>query len=131
MMRRIILLLAAMMACSPPLHADSTLSYMRANITVVRRNVAPLPLLPWQDKTTPQEAPNPAIAFDIEVREATMLYRQEGWYNLSSPMDNNGVLMLLDKPGVMPINASPQYAALDILMIVRKTLHPPRRCGGI
>lgn len=102
-----------------PVWADDAvpLLYSRSHITVTRHAPpAPAPAkgaLPWQE--APKADPN--LVLDVEVRDATVLYRQEGWFNLNSLSDHGGVLMAFAAPRISPVIRSEQYAPLDILMI--------------
>ncbi|MDE3015877.1 MAG: DUF192 domain-containing protein [Pseudomonadota bacterium] len=94
---------------------STPLFYSRSDIAIVRRTPVALPWLP-----PVPDAHNAAprrVIFGVEVRDATTLYNQKGWFNLSSPSDNGGVLMLFAAPGIAPIVPAAQYAPLDILMI--------------
>jgi|GEM_PF-4808331 len=88
--------------------------YNRSAMNLIR-NKAPLmpPALPW----LPSQPDNPAVQFDVEIRDATTMYNQKGWFNLSSPSENSGVLMAFGAPGISPIIRSTEFAPLDILLI--------------
>jgi uncharacterized membrane protein (UPF0127 family) len=92
--------------------ADETtpLSYSRGQIAIER---ASAPLLPWQ--APGQKAP--PLTFEVEVRDAMTLYNQQGWFNLSGPSPDSGVLLAFGAPTQAPILPSAQYAPLDILLI--------------
>lgn len=91
---------------------QSAIFYNRETI-IIERAVAPP--LPWQDPTAITAASG--ITFDIETRDAMSFYQQKDWFNLSTPRDDSGVLLLFTEPGYSPIIRSRQYAALDILFI--------------
>lgn len=96
--------------------ADEPLQFLynRSSLVLVRGKAPALPpALPW----LPQPAGKPAITFDVEVRDATTMYNRKGWFNLSSPSENQGVLMAFNAPGVAPLIRSTEFAPLDILMI--------------
>ena len=57
------------------------------------------------------------MVFDVEIRDAMVLYNQRGWYNLSGPNEKSGVMLVFSDPGIAPLSASSQYAPLDVLMI--------------
>lgn len=88
--------------------------YARTNIVINRKSLPPLQPLPWQDKPTPQD---PTLAFDIEIRDGMSLYNQNGWFNLSSYSEQNGVMLAFSEPTIQPIVRSAQYAPVDILFI--------------
>lgn len=94
---------------------DIPLMYSRANIIVSRHNVPapPPPDLPWQ--TLP--APDPNIIFDVEIRDAAVLYNQQGWFELSSLSEKSGIMMVFSAPGIAPISRNSNYASLDILFV--------------
>jgi len=114
-------LISILLCTSLPLaaRADTALgfTYTRSNVNIIR-NQMPAPL-PWI-KGPP---PNPTISFDVEIRDAATVYNrklpggQSGWYNLSSPADNKGVMIVFHAPGQYPIVRSTEYAPLDILLI--------------
>jgi len=116
------MLLLALPVASVMADPSSPLLYSRANI-VITRKVVPLktiPPLPWQKgpaATVPDAA---GVGFDVEVRDGMTLYNQKGWFNLSSPSEKNGVLMVFDAPGLPPVTPATQYAPLDILLIDRE-----------
>lgn len=88
--------------------------YSRDSLTLMRNRV-PLvpPSLPWL-ASTPD---NPAVTLDVEIRDATTIYNQEGWYNFSAPSEKGGVLLAFSEPGTAPIVRATEYAPLDILLI--------------
>src|SRR5437868_6371688 len=89
----VFLLVAVTLLLPQSLPADESLQffYSRDALTVVRAKMASASPLPWLQSGAP--APNPAIKFDIEVRDGATLYHQKGWFNLSGLAENNGVLM--------------------------------------
>jgi len=89
--------------------------YTRTHLAIVRKNPPPAPALPWQAGTAATEAP--AILFDVEVRNASVLYKQEGWFSFETPQENNGLLLTFNLPQIAPISRMTQYAPLDILTI--------------
>ena len=72
---------------------SSPVLYTRANILVKHANQPAIQeVMPWQEG---QSAPSqPKLILDVEVRDAAVLYRQQGWYNLSSPSEKGGVLFV-------------------------------------
>ena len=88
--------------------------YARTNITLQRKTLPPAQTLPWQERPTPQD---PALIFDIEIRDGMSLYNQNGWFNLSSYSEKTGVMMVFPEPTIQPIIPSAQYAPTDILFI--------------
>lgn len=90
-------------------------TYTRSHIVVMRAHVdkPQQPVMPWQTGDT-QHA---GLAFDVELRDAASFYKQSGWFNLSSPADRQGVLIVFDKPLARPVSRSRHYAPLDILFI--------------
>lgn len=109
--------IAGLVFCIAPAHADESipLLYSRSNIVIKREHPPQPELLPWQK---PEDVPPQTdIALDVEVRDAATFYNQKGWYNLSAPADNSGVLLAFADPAMAPITPSSQYAPLDILMI--------------
>ena len=116
---------ALMFLCLAPYSAQADnstpLYFSRATATIIRsdppQKAAP-PTLPWEKgkKAAPvKEAP--AVPFDVEVRNGMTMYNQSGWFNLSSPTEKSGVLLLFPAAGLPPIVHLTQYAPLDILMI--------------
>ena len=89
---------------------ESPLFYTRAKMAIERQS--PPPPLPWQDTATPN-----AIMFDIELRDGTVFYNQKGWFNLSRPADDSGLMLYFGAPVMAPVVNAPYYATLDILMI--------------
>jgi uncharacterized membrane protein (UPF0127 family) len=116
--RRILLALLLLTLAIPAAQADEStpLFYTRTTILIRRAHVPPPapPMFPWQKAAEPQ---NSGLAFDVEVRDAMTLYNQEGWFNLSGPSENSGVLLAFSAPGIAPIVPSQQYVPLDILLI--------------
>lgn len=89
--------------------------YERSEVTLVRsKPPLPQPSLPWLP-APPQEPP--AVTLNVEVRDGASLYNQKGWYNLSGPADNSGVLLAFSEPEMAPIVRSTEFAPLDILFI--------------
>lgn len=90
--------------------------YSRAEIFIARHDASamPEPALPWQNGAA---AAPPKLSLQVEVRDAAILYRQEGWFSLSSPAEKTGTLLMLPTPDLMPIPPTMQYAPIDILMI--------------
>jgi uncharacterized membrane protein (UPF0127 family) len=91
------------------------LLYSRTQLSILHQTAAPLP---WQAPGTPASVPR--YTFDVEVRDAMTIYNQKGWFNLSSPQETNGVLLVFAAPAQAPIIPSSQYAPVDILMIDRE-----------
>lgn len=100
-------------------YADESmpLLYSRAGIAIKREHPPQVELLPWQK---PEDVP-PAtdIILNVEVRDAANFYNQKGWFSLSAPADQSGVMLAFTEPTLAPITPSTQYAPLDILMIDR------------
>lgn len=88
--------------------------YARSSIIINRKSLPPLQDLPWQEQPTPQD---PAIVFDVEVRDGMSMYNQKGWFNLSSYSEQTGVMLAFGEPTIQPIINSAQYAPVDILFI--------------
>jgi hypothetical protein len=96
---------------------DDAITYSRTNIVIMHsgdEQRAPAPL-PWQTNVSPENSSG--VVFDVEIRDAMVLYNQRGWYNLSGPNEKSGVMLLFSDPGIAPLSASSQYAPLDVLMI--------------
>ena len=105
------------------------IDYVRTNIVLLRKSMPkptphPIPLQDGsQDKSImpPEEdspeVENPALVFDVEIRDGMSLYNQSGWFNLSSYSDKSGVMMAFSKPDIKPIIRSTQYSPVDILFI--------------
>lgn len=95
---------------------STPLLYTRTNVTIMRQHVtATSPAsLPWQDGAA---TPGNALVLDVEVRDATTLYNQKGWFNFSSPSERGGVLLAFSAPLIAPIAPASQYAPLDILLV--------------
>lgn len=96
-------------------HADQStpLLYTRADLRIVRAAPPPDVFLPWEDKSRGDKG----LAINAEMRDGATMYQQKGWFNLSSPSEDGGVLLVFAAPTVTPIAPSAQYAPLDILMI--------------
>ena len=113
-------LLALLLAVAPyAAHADGSVGFMYSrNDIAILRNKLPQPL-PWQTETPP----DPAVTFDVEVRDASAFYtpmgerRRSGWYNLNSLGDKNGVMIAFAAPLVVPVTRSQEFAPVDILFI--------------
>lgn len=112
----VFLLLAIASVMSEPACADESLPllFTRANVTVVRKSMPPLPWSPAEP------AANPEMVFDTEIRDGTTLYNQSGWINLSSPGASQSILFAFSAPVIAPIIPSQNYAALDFLLIDRQ-----------
>ncbi len=119
MKSRIVLIIALLSGLFPDIAGAENSSgflYSRSDIPVIR-NTLPAQL-PWL--TTPV---NPAITFDVEVRDAANVYNQNihngqtGWFNLSSPEAHNAVMMLFHTQAFSPIVRSTEFAPLDVLLI--------------
>lgn len=87
-----------------------TFTYSRTELPLHRKQ---MPTLPWQSSPS---GPG-KLLLDVELRDATSYYKQSGWYNLSSPEDNQGILFLFDEPAASPIIRSMHYAPMDVLFI--------------
>lgn len=114
---RCVAVLCALLAAAPAQADQSTpLFYNKTTIAIIRQSppTPAEPAMPWQTTPTPED---PRLEINVEVRDAMILYNQQGWYNLSSPEDNTGVLLMFAAPGIAPVVPSSQYAPLDILMI--------------
>lgn len=94
---------------------DLPLLYSRNDISIVRKNPPAAAPMPWQGKEGTPE--NPAIVLNAEIRDATALYNQKGWFNLNTPSENGGVLMMFTAPTIMPISYMAQYAPVDIALV--------------
>ncbi len=110
--------LVAMLSAAPLYARELPMFYSRANVTLVRTHLPepPAPALPWQDVVKE----NPEVTLDVEVRDATTLTKQKGWFNLSSLSDKKGVMAVFATESLSPIGASSQYAKLDILLADRE-----------
>lgn len=106
---------SCLLVATPALAEDALqFQYSKSTVTLVRSKPPVIPpSLPWLAATVE----SPALAFDVEVRDGATLYNQKGWYNLSSPEDNGGVLLAFGEPSMAPVIHSTQYAPLDVLMI--------------
>ncbi|NBO18394.1 MAG: DUF192 domain-containing protein [Proteobacteria bacterium] len=111
-MTRILVFLLALAFLPAAAQAETPVLYSREKLTIHRQPGEPLP---WLEQSTAQE--QSGITFDIEARDAMTYYRQKDWFNLISPTDDSGVLLLFSAPGLPPIIPSTHYAALDILFI--------------
>lgn len=124
---RLLLLLIVMLlqAGDAWANVESPLTYSRTNILILRAsgNTEPEPekkeTLPWRKGEDAQETADTlsGLVFDVEVRDASVMYNQSGWYNLSSMSDQSGVMLMFDHPGIAPVSASAQYVPLDVLMV--------------
>jgi uncharacterized protein len=93
------------------------LLYSRDRITIVPQSTPAIQLAPAPGETLTQTPPPVPHVFDVEVRDALVLYRQEGWFNLSSPSETEGTLLAFSAPTIAPIQHAEQYSPLDILLI--------------
>lgn len=93
---------------------DSPVLYTRANILVKRASLPAIQEVAPEGQAVPTQT---QLALNVEVRDAAVLYRQQGWYNLSSPSEKGGVLFVFAEPTRAPISPSSQYVPLDILML--------------
>jgi uncharacterized membrane protein (UPF0127 family) len=113
---KLLLTLLAFLTAAPIANAETEqpLLFSRSQITVVRKQPPVTAAeFPWQSDT----AETAGLVFNIELRDGTTLFNQEGWYSLSSPAERSGTLMVFPTPQIVPIVASTQYAPLDILFI--------------
>src|SRR6185437_9301407 len=108
------ILLVAVFLVSITATADTStpLYFSRDTLTIVRKSppqksVTPLP---WQKGKPAAVTEAPGIPFDIEVRDGMTMYNQKGWFNLSSPSENKGVLLVFSAQGLPPVIRSTQYA---------------------
>lgn len=85
-------------------------TYQRGEITIMREKLPPQ--LPWLP------TPDPAVKFDVEIRDAGSNYSgQTGWFNMSGPVENGGAMMVFPAPGLFPLTRSMDFAPLDVAMI--------------
>jgi uncharacterized membrane protein (UPF0127 family) len=114
-MKRVLISLALVLV-SISAWADESipLLYTRSAIVINRTHVAAV-ALPWQSAEDASAAAK--LPINVEVRDASTLYSQSGWYNLSGPSEQDGVLLVFSSPTLAPIINSAQYAPLDVLMI--------------
>jgi len=92
--------------------ASATIFFSKDKLRI-HRKIIPKPaqkLMPWQ-------VAEDAVDFDVEIRDGMSLYNQNGWFNLSSYSDKEGVMMAFSEPSIQPIVNSSQYAPVDILFI--------------
>jgi len=101
--RRLSLFFSLMLLAYSPSHADNAapILYSRAEITIARAIPVKQTPLPWQD--TGQVENLPDIKLDAEIRDAQTLMTQSGWFNLSSPSYDQGVLLLFAPPAFATI----------------------------
>lgn len=88
--------------------------YAKTSIVLQRKSLPSVQPLPWQENLPPQD---PALIFDVEIRDAMSLYAQNGWLNLGSYSEKTGLMMVFSEPTIQPIIPSSQYAPTDILFI--------------
>lgn len=102
--------------------------YSRADITIIRKLVPEYasmkeptaePMIARIDDEMIREKPSmePAISFDVEIRDGMSLYNQSGWFDMSSYDEKTGMMLIFSEPTVQPIIRSTQYAPIDILFI--------------
>ncbi|MEQ1705741.1 MAG: DUF192 domain-containing protein [Rickettsiales bacterium] len=107
---------------------NASIDFVRTNIVILRKSMPkpkmdPVPPMPLQDDSIIRPVPeniepeDPALAFDVEIRDGMSLYNQSGWFNLSSYSEKSGVMMVFARPDTKPIIRSTQYAPVDILFI--------------
>jgi hypothetical protein len=111
---RIVLALALMIAA--PAFADESLPllYTRADVTLVRQSMPPLP---WGPSETSSSA---ELVLDTEIRDGATLYNQSGWINLASPESTHAIMLVFGAPVLAPIASSQNYASLDFLLLNRQ-----------
>lgn len=113
-MRRFLAMVFLAMLTANAAAAESTpLLYTRTNLRIVRIAPPADAFMPWEDTSHGDKG----VVIDAEMRDGAVMYKQKGWYNLSSPSETGGVLLVFSAPVVTPISPSAQYAPLDILMI--------------
>ncbi|MEK6746906.1 MAG: DUF192 domain-containing protein [Pseudomonadota bacterium] len=107
---------------------NASIDFVRTNIVILRKSMPkpkmdPDPPMLLQDESIIRPVPeniepeDPALAFDVEIRDGMSLYNQSGWFNLSSYSEKSGVMMVFARPDTKPIIRSTQYAPVDILFI--------------
>lgn len=111
-MRAFAWFLALWLGVAPAWGDDSTpLLYSRSHIIINRAHM-PVPL-PWQN----QPVENPSLLFDVDVRDAGVMRREEGWFDLGGIENGRGVMMMLAAPDIPPLGRANQYAPMDIVMV--------------
>jgi hypothetical protein len=109
---RFTLALLMILIVAPALADESRpLFYSRADITVMRQSMPPLPWSP-SEKTTAA-----GMIFDAEIRDGTTFYNQSGWINLASPNPTQAIMLVFGAPLLAPIAPAPNYAPLDFLLL--------------
>ncbi len=114
-MRALLFLLLLCLPCIVYADTQRGFLYQRTDMNILRAK--PPAALPW----APPE--NPVVKFDVEVREAGNVYNpnirggQTGWFNLSAPAENAGIMMIFKEAYTMPIKRTTEFAPLDILLI--------------
>ena len=91
----------------------SSFAYNRTAINIIRKAPPTPPSLPWLPPNPPEA---PATRFEVEVREATAFYNQQGWFNLNDQAEGSGVLITFATPRLAPVTHSTQYAPFDVLL---------------
>ena len=113
------LLIALIFAGAAQAEVSRTVAFSRAHISILRNTPpTPPPTLPWLIKPGDPDVVkvDPAIGFEVDVRDAQALYKQQGWFNLSEMTEGSGTLMVFAAPSQMPINRSTQFAPMDIVL---------------
>lgn len=121
-----------LLICVFPLVAkaeEMPLFYMRTQIVIVPRQVAPDPppqtpvasALPWlKDNTQPQAQPPQAVAqgvvFDTEQRDARTVHTA-GWINLSQMAGSQALMLVFPSPVIAAIRPVRDYSPYDILTV--------------
>jgi hypothetical protein len=95
--------------------ANAPIMFSREEVVIRRAQPVQQPLMPWQSKDEATALPD--ITLDAEIRDASTLVSQNGWFNLSSPNDHQAVMLLMRAEEIATLTPSSQYAALDVLMI--------------
>jgi uncharacterized membrane protein (UPF0127 family) len=115
-MKKLVVWLAFCLLPAPALaDAAAPIQYARGSVVIERASPpAPTPL-PWQKAD--ELRPTQQLPLEVEIRDAAMLYRKDGWFNLRAPSDNAGVLLLFASPTLAAIPPYTQQAPLDILMV--------------
>ncbi|MDX2113758.1 MAG: hypothetical protein SFW63_08525 [Alphaproteobacteria bacterium] len=109
-------LILSLISMAPSAFAiEAPVLFRREEIIIRRAQPVPEPALPWQ--APGQQVARPDIRLDTEIRDAASLVSQNGWFNLSSPADNQAVMLIMPQDEIAIIPPSSQFAPLDILMV--------------
>jgi uncharacterized membrane protein (UPF0127 family) len=98
----------------PPVYAQSEepIAFARTSVTILRNTP---PAMPWATGA-PTDAAVPLV-LDVDRRDAAILYRNDGWFNLGGLSEKKGLFLILPYPTIAPLTRSAHYAPVDVVFI--------------